>query len=134
MAITGGCYCGAIRYESKGDPEASLQCHCRECQYITGGNANVITVFPAEGFSFTKGEPKSFTRSDLERPVTRLFCPTCGTSIATKTPNRPNSIIVKVGTLDDPSVFKAQMAIFTLEKQPFHYIPDDVPTHDKRPG
>ena len=95
MTITGGCYCGEIRYESKGEPQAMLQCHCRECQYISGGNANLITVLPADGFSFTKGEPKSFTRTDIERPVTRLFCPTCGTSIATKTPNRPDSVIVK---------------------------------------
>tara|TARA_R110002096_G_scaffold352480_4_gene545477 strand:- start:298 stop:702 length:405 start_codon:yes stop_codon:yes gene_type:complete len=134
MTITGGCYCGEIRYESKGEPQAMLQCHCRECQYISGGNANLITVLPADGFSFTKGEPKSFTRTDIERPVTRLFCPTCGTSIATKTPNRPDSVIVKVGTLDDPTTFKSQMAIFTKDKQPFHFIPDGLPTFDKRPG
>ncbi len=134
MTITGGCYCGEIRYESKGEPQAMLQCHCRECQYISGGNANLITVLPADGFSFTKGEPKSFTRTDIERPVTRLFCPTCGTSIATKTPNRPDSVIVKVGTLDDPTTFKLQMAIFAKDKQPFHFIPDGLPTFDKRPG
>ena len=38
MNIEGGCYCGEIRYLSKGEAQASIQCHCRECQYITGGN------------------------------------------------------------------------------------------------
>jgi hypothetical protein len=134
MTITGGCYCGEIRYEAEGEPQASIQCHCRECQYITGGNPNVITIFPKAGFRFTKGEPKEFTRSDLERPVTRLFCPTCGTAIGTRSPSRPDSMIIKVGTLDDPSTFKAQAAIFTIDKQPFHVIPEGTPAFERRPG
>ena len=44
MNIKGGCYCSSIRYESKGEVQASIQCHCRECQYITGGNPNVIMI------------------------------------------------------------------------------------------
>jgi hypothetical protein len=134
MTTTGGCYCGEIRYEIDGEPQAALQCHCRECQYITGGHANLIMVFPADGFRFTRGTPKEFTRSDLEAPVTRLFCPTCGTAIGTRTPRRPNSMIIKVGTLDDPSVFAPQAAIFTVDKQPFHVIPDGVPAFERLPG
>ena len=66
MNIKGGCYCSAIRYESKGEVQASIQCHCRECQYITGGNPNVIMVVPLEEFRFVSGKPKEFKRSDLE--------------------------------------------------------------------
>lgn len=134
MSITGGCYCGELRYESKNDIEFQMQCHCRECQYITGGNPNVIVAVPNEGFSFTKGEPKSFTRSDLEKPVTRMFCGTCGTAIGTRTPSRPDSMILKVGTLDDPSQFKPQIAIFTIDQQHFHHIPDGLPAFERRPG
>ncbi len=134
MKIEGGCYCGEIRYESKGAFEASAQCHCRECQYLTGGNPNVIVAVPADGFRFIMGEPKEFTRSDLENPVTRLFCPTCGTAIGNRSFSRPNSMVLKVGTLDDPSVFKPQLAIFTIDKQPFHHIPDDLPQFERRPG
>ena len=73
MNIKGGCYCNEIRYESKGEVQASIQCHCRECQYITGGNPNVIMIMPVEGFKFVSGKPKEFKRSDLENAVTRLF-------------------------------------------------------------
>ena len=38
MKVAGGCYCGEIRFEAEGALEAAFQCHCRECQYITGGN------------------------------------------------------------------------------------------------
>ena len=57
MNIKGGCYCNEIRYESKGEIQASIQCHCRECQYITGGNPNVIMIMPIEGFKFVSGKP-----------------------------------------------------------------------------
>ena len=120
MNIEGVCYCGNLRYLSKGEPQASLQCHCRECQYITGGNPNVIMIMPLEDFKFTKGQPKEFKRNDLEKPVTRLFCNICGTAIGTKNPIRPNSIILKVGTFDDPSIFDPKIAIFTSDKQKFH--------------
>jgi hypothetical protein len=134
MGITGGCYCKALRYIVEGEPIASLQCHCRECQYITGGNPNVIMVMPFDGFQFTQGKPESFTRSDLERPVTRYFCGTCGTGIGTRSPLRPNAIILKVGTFDDPSIFRPGAAIFTIDRQPFHHIPKDIPAFERRPG
>lgn len=134
MSTTGGCYCGEIRYEATGEPKGVLQCHCRECQYITGGYPNAIQVYDEAEFAFTKGTPKTFARSDLERPVTRLFCPTCGTAIATRTPARPGAIVVKIGTLDDPSGFKPQVAIFTIDQQPFHTVPDGIPSFERRPG
>ena len=134
MAIEGGCYCGEIRYVSEHPAQGQLQCHCRECQYITGGNPNAIMVVPEEGFRFTQGEPSSFARGDLERPVTRFFCGTCGTAIGTRSPARPGSFVIKIGTLDDPSGFQPQMAIFTIDQQPYHHIPDGVPSHHRRPG
>ena len=133
MKISGGCYCGSLRYESVGDIEASIQCHCRECQYITGGNPNVIMIMPLNGFEFVKGVPKTFKRKDIEKAVTRLFCGNCGTGIGTKNPNRPNSIILKVGTFDDPSIFKPDIAIFTIDKQKFHYIEDGLKSFERRP-
>ena len=133
MTIEGGCYCGEIRYISENPAQGQLQCHCRECQYITGGNPNAIMVVPETGFRFTKGTPTSFSRKDLKRPVTRFFCATCGTAIGTRSPARPGSFIIKVGTLDDPSGFQPQMAIFTVDQQPYHHIPEGIPAHHRRP-
>ena len=133
MAITGGCYCGEVRYEVDGPQEAAFQCHCRECQYLTGGNANIVVVFAESDFRYTKGLASSFARSDLENPVTRHFCGACGTGIGSRSPSRPNSMIVKVGTLDDPGEYQAQAAIFTCDQQPYHHIPGDIPSFDKRP-
>jgi hypothetical protein len=134
MTVEGGCYCGAIRYKAEGEPLFRGQCHCRECQYISGGSPNVVLGMPEAGFTYTKGTVKAFRRSDLENPVTREFCPECGTHILAKAAALP-AVIVKVGTLDDPSIFGGpQMAIYTIDKQSFHHIPEGVPTFERRPG
>lgn len=133
MKLTGGCYCGAVRYEVDGATLMKAQCHCRECQYITGGGPNFFMAVAPDAFRFTKGTPKAFKRSDLAAPVTREFCPECGTHLITR-PQRP-VVIVKVGTLDDPKAYgKPSMAIFTIDKQPFHQVPDGLPTYERRPG
>ena len=134
MKIDGGCYCGQIRYTFEGDIAAQMQCHCRECQYITGGNPNVFVMVPEATFSYVKGEPSGFSRPDLDNPVTRFFCPNCGTAIGTKAPGAPGAMVLKVGTLDDPTIFTPTVAIFTRDSQSFHHIPGDVPSFEGLPG
>jgi len=135
MEVEGGCYCGAVRYKTEGDPMFRGQCHCRECQYASGGSPNVVMAMPASGFVYTKGAPASFRRPDLDSPVTREFCSACGTQLVSKAPSVPGAVLIKVGTLDDPAVFgQPEMAIFTIDKQPFHQIPDGLPTFERTPG
>ncbi|HEX4184031.1 MAG TPA: GFA family protein [Caulobacteraceae bacterium] len=134
MKLEGGCYCGAVRFVAEGDPMMRAQCYCRECQYIAGGAANLCIGMPAAGFSYSKGQPSQFSRPDLESPVTREFCPVCGTHVAARSPGFPG-VIVKVGALDDPKQFGApDIAIFTVDKQPFHHIPEGLPAFERLPG
>lgn len=135
IEIEGGCYCKGLRYVAAGEPLFKVQCHCRECQYITGGHPNVVMGMPVAGFRWTRGEPKPFRRSDLPNPVTREFCPECGTHVLTRAPSFPNAVFLKPGCFDDPAIFgTAQMAIFTLERQPFHHVPEGMPAHPRGPG
>src|SRR6201999_4477709 len=117
----------------QGDPILKAQCHCRECQYITGGAPNMFMLMPPDGFVYTQGTPKQFTRSYIEQPVTREFCADCGTHLATRRPGLPY-VILKVGTLDDPGAYgRPAMAIFTVDAQPFHQMPDGVPAFERLP-
>jgi hypothetical protein len=135
MKLEGGCYCGDLRFRSEGEPLFKGQCHCRECQYVSGGHPNVVMAMPEARFAWTQGAPKLFRRSDLDKPVTREFCARCGTHILTRTPALPGAVLLKVGTLDDPSVFGGpQMVIFTIDKQSFHHVPPGVPTFERAPG
>lgn len=136
MAITGGCYCGTLRYEAKADPVFKAQCHCRECQYYSGGHPNAVIGFPESAFAYTRGEPARFARSDLgAAAATREFCAKCGTPMATRAPGAPGVVIVKVGTLDDPSLYGGpQIAMQTADKQSFHHIPEGIPAFERFPG
>lgn len=132
MIFEGGCYCGSMRYRAEGEPILEGQCHCRECQYITGGEPNTFIALPLSGFTYTKGNPAAFTRTDIPNPVTRRFCPTCGTAIGTEI--RGSLMAIKVGTMDEPARFSPKVAIFTIDKQPFHMIPEGVPSFERMPG
>jgi hypothetical protein len=133
LKLEGGCYCGELRYQAEGKPMLKAQCHCRECQYISGGAPNTFIVMPPDGFAYTKGAPKQFARSDLESPVTREFCAECGTHLTTRRPDLA-AVILKVGTLDDPGLFGGpRMAIFTIDKQAFHHIPEGLPSFERMP-
>jgi hypothetical protein len=135
MKLEGGCYCGAIRYVAEGDPIIKLQCHCRECQYITGGMPNVILGMPESRLTYTKGRPTSFQRNDLPSPVTREFCAECGTHLVARPPGLPGAVMIKVGTLDRPDLFGSPaIAIFTADKQRFHHISETVRAFVRLPG
>ena len=135
MEVTGRCYCGAVHYQVSGEPILAAQCHCRECQYLTGGAPNNFMAMPLDTFSYTKGEAKGFTRTDIDNAVTREFCPECGTHLVTKAPAMPKAVILKVGSMDDPSQYPGpQMAIFCIDKQSFHTVPEGVPEFERVPG
>jgi hypothetical protein len=132
MKLEGGCYCKGVRYVAEGEPRLRAQCLCRECQYITGGGANFFMMMPTAGFQYVKGAPKTFTRTDIPRPVSREFCPDCGTHMATRIPGL-DALVLKVGSLDDPAAFgpAPQMAIYAVDRQPFHSVAEGVPTFER---
>lgn len=135
MRIEGGCYCGALRYVAEGDALFRGQCHCRECQYISGGHPNAVMAMPGSGFAWTQGAPREFRRKDLENPVTREFCAECGTHVLSRAPAVPGAVLLKVGTFDDPGLYGGpQMVIFTIDKQSFHHVPEGVPSFERTPG
>ena len=133
MRYTGRCYCGKLHYEFTGPVNSQILCHCRECRYLSGGAANTSVVISEDSFQWTKGIPNVFARSDLETPRTRYFCGNCGTHICVKSPPRPGMLVLKIGTLDDHSWFTPETAIFCIDKQRYHMIPEGIPEFIKTP-
>ncbi len=135
MKIEGGCYCGAVRYEADAEPQLRAQCHCRECQYISGGGPNPVMGLPESAFHYVKGTPKVFRRKDLDQPVTREFCGDCGTPLTSRAPGIPGMVLVKAGSLDQTSQFgKPDFAVFTIDKPSWHGVVDGLPGFERMPG
>jgi hypothetical protein len=89
--MTGGCLCGAVRYESTGEPGFALLCHCRDCQRQSGSAFAAGWRVPAAGFRVTQGEPKLYLRAaDSGNEITRAFCPDCGTMLFLRVSARPD--------------------------------------------
>jgi hypothetical protein len=131
---TGGCLCGAVRYESGGEPLFSLQCHCRDCQRASGA-AHVSAVrMPSAEFRIIQGAPKTYVaRSDAGNDISRVFCGECGTPLYVQVSTRPDIVGLRVTTFDDPSWFKPDANIFTKSAQPWDHVDPSVPAFDTYP-
>ena len=109
IPFTGGCACGAIRYECSAEPVMMFKCHCRNCQQMTGSGFSPAVLVPAEAFRVTRGQMRyHFTPSAAGGQHKRGFCAECG-SLLTGGDNteRPTDIVgVTAGSLDDPSWFQ----------------------------
>ena len=124
IPVTGGCLCGAIRYESTQAPELVGFCHCRMCQKASGGLFLVFADFEGDAFKFTRGEPRYYRSSEI---ATRGFCPECGTPIAFRY-DGDTGPAVGVGTLDHPEDWPPTWEHSGIEsKVPWYEICDDLP-------
>ena len=131
---TGGCLCGAVRYESTGDPVFSLQCHCRDCQRSSGTAYIAAMRVPAAEFRITRGTPKRYVSSaDSGNQITRAFCGDCGSPLYVQVSTRPDIVGLRVGTLDDPSGFRADSDIFVKSAQPWDHMNPALPKHQTYP-
>jgi hypothetical protein len=135
MIMTGGCFCGALRYEINGEIPMRGLCLCRTCQKISGGAGNLFIGIEAKTFTYTQGEPRRFAQAGADRPPVREFCGECGVHIAARSPRLPDGLVVKVGTLDDPAIFEGPAMVFwTEQKQPFHSVPEAAAAFATLPG
>ena len=133
-AIRGGCLCGAVRYEADGEPMISGACHCRDCQYVSGGAPAFTMVLPRNAVKVTKGTPQIFwSQSQRGNRVGRSFCAACGTPLFGERADQPY-IAVKSGSLDDPASFKPQGHIWVSSAPPWHAIDPALPRWDRDPG
>jgi hypothetical protein len=115
---TGGCRCGAIRYEIEGSPIAGVACHCRDCQYTSGGAENVSMVFERAGLSIVQGEPKVYKAKPTSGGT--FFCANCGVHVFSLPNSNPGLVAVKVGSLDDRSDFSVQADIWMKAAPSWH--------------
>jgi hypothetical protein len=100
--MTGGCPCGAIRYQIASFPLLLYTCNCTNCQTTSGSAFALNMPVAAKDFHILQGEPKGWRRrSPSGADVTSWFCGDCGGRIYGERVGRPQSINIRAGTLDD---------------------------------
>jgi hypothetical protein len=111
--ITGGCYCGAVRFRASGPPLYQANCHCANCRRAAGAQAVAWITVKLSEFAFENGRP---TRYKTDTGAHRTFCGVCGTSLTYENDARPNEIDITTGSLDDPERFPPNRDVFPEEK------------------
>jgi len=125
--ITGGCACGEIRYEIQSKPEFSIICQCRGCQRSTGTGHSTAFAVTKESTGL-KGNIKYYERnSDDGNRVSCGFCLNCGNPILNLTTFAPNFYMFYAATLDDPSIFKPEMVVYSESRQPWDHVDSAIP-------
>ncbi len=118
---TGGCLCGAVRYELSAEPIAQVACHCRACQRASGGSPTLALVVPKAALTVTQGEPRVYwSAGDSGAKVGRAFCAACGAPLFSEPAVNADIAVIKVGSLDDPSAFAVQVDMWMAAAQPWH--------------
>lgn len=134
--FSGGCACGAIRYECTAEPMVMLQCHCRDCQRVTGGACVYVVVVPTQAFKLTRGTPRyHFTESEAIGIHRRGFCADCGSPV-TGAENRDGTrgiVGITAASLDDPSEFRSQLHAWVSDAQPWDQMDPALPKFEKYP-
>ena len=136
VPFTGGCACGAVRYDCTAEPIMMLKCHWRDCQHITAGGFAAAVLLPAEAFRLTKGElTYHFTPSLFGGKHKRGSCANCGSRItgAEKQDESSQFIGILAGSLDDPNWFRPQMDLFTSDAQPWDQMDPAIPKYETYP-
>ncbi len=138
---TGGCSCDYVKYRVATKPLIVHCCHCSYCQTQTGTAFALNALFVADEIELTQGEVKEIvTPSPSGKSQTIARCPLCHVAIWSNyymRGLRERIRFLRVGTLDEPTVFPPDVHIYTSTKQSWFAIPDgelsvpefyDIPT------
>jgi hypothetical protein len=123
---TGGCLCGAIRYEFDGPPDGVVHCHCATCRkHVSAPLATVVGVRRGR-FRFTHGQPRVYLSSP---GVRRSFCAECGSPIAYEADRVADEVHLYHGTLDDPGALTPAAHVHAGERLPWFEVHDALPRY-----
>ena len=129
MQLTGGCLCGAVRYEVIDEPELTLFCHCTQCQKASGAPFSAEIIVERTGVNVEGDMTSYLSTADSGSTVTRKFCPVCGSTILIEFEREDyrDVVALTIGTLDDAASLTPDGHFFTTSKQPWIQICDDLP-------
>ncbi|MCE9521839.1 MAG: GFA family protein [Alphaproteobacteria bacterium] len=115
----GGCLCGAVRFEARGEAKWTAYCHCHSCRKHTGAPVSAFAGFERERVAFTKGSLATFASS---KGVRRGFCAACGSTLTYEGERWPSEIHFHVGAFDMPQDFPPQGLAFPEERLSWFHL------------
>lgn len=124
--ISGGCYCGAVRYRAKGVKAQMTECHCSQCRKQSG-HRYASTGAKTSGIKIEGAEKITWYRASPE--AERGFCSVCGSTLFWKRSDEDYSAIL-AGSIDEPNELRLAKHIFVADKGGYYEIDDGLPQHE----
>lgn len=123
--LTGGCQCGALRYEVRAEPRDLYVCHCTECRAQSASAFGISVIVPSDAVVVTRGAARIWRRdTGSGRRMACHFCPDCGTRLWHAHDPDDGIASVKGGSLDTPPDLTHAAHIWTRSKLPGVLIPE----------
>ncbi len=126
-AVTGRCYCGAIRITAEQHPISVAYCHCTDCRRVTGGPVAVFAEFDNAAVSF---EPNEGNSVSVNPGVTRTFCAQCGSALAGRFAYLQGRVYIAIGVLDNASDFAPQVHAYDGKRIKWLHIDDQLERYE----
>ena len=130
---TGGCLCGALRYEARGEPSMMGHCYCADCRKASGSGFIPFMGFKANALRFTGPTRQSVTKSARGSDAVRNFCAVCGSLVFGGVVGKDDAHTIYAGSLDDPSCFRPRIAIFAAGRPNWAVIPPGLTVFERTP-
>jgi hypothetical protein len=128
-ALTGGCACGAVRFEVSAPLVSAHYCHCTRCQRRSGTAASANARVEPGSFRILSGEP-SLRAWKPAGGFEKWFCGDCGSALFSRHAHDPDLLSVRLGALDSDPLIRPSMRQFVAYAAPWEAIPDDgLPRH-----
>jgi hypothetical protein len=131
-SFTGGCHCGAVRYEARGAPQHVALCHCSDCRKSAGAPMVAWAAFTEAQFSVTQGEAVTHNSSGQSM---RSFCGKCGSGLYFRNQQfLPGIVDIQSATLDDPDALPPAAHIQVAERIHWMGMAHELPVFERFPG
>jgi hypothetical protein len=130
MTTTGGCYCGAVRYELHGPLMGVTYCHCSKCRRWHG-HVGAYTAVDRDAFRLV--EARGLKWHAVSPTVKRGFCVECGSSLLFDEQPLPK-LAVCPGSLDEPTGLREKAHIYVASKGDYYDVAGELPRYDTMPA
>lgn len=133
MGYTGRCACGQVTLAVAGEPIATRQCWCRQCQQIAGGGPTHNAMFASGDVAIDGRLASHAYLADSGNTLTQWFCPDCGSPVYSQSSARPHIKTLRFGVIDAPHELRPQMAIWLDDAPAWAMIDPALEQHRRQP-
>ncbi len=130
---TGHCLCGAVNFTINAAPIATGQCHCKDCQRISGTGHVSLARFRAEDVALNGQTVSYAVTADSGNINTRHFCPICGSRVFGENSAAPGVMNVSVGCIDHNNWFVSERVVYVKDRPNWDVTSTEIPNFDRMP-